>query len=260
MATYKKRGYKPKAEKIRNTVEDPNLEENSTTAEVFNTLDETASKTEDFVAANQKNIFIFIGAIAAIVLGYLGYQKLVKEPAQAEAMNEIYYAQKQYNAAVSGIANDSLYNLVLNGTEGKYGMLDIIDKYSGTPAANLANYYAGVSYLNMQDYKNAIAHLDQFESADDALGPNAKGSIGDAFVQLEQKDQALKYYVEAAKMRNNEYTTPNYYFKAGVIALELGKTGEALGYFNTIKDNYPNVEEAKQIEVFIAKAKAMSNR
>ena len=34
------------------------VEENSTTAEVFNTLDETASKTEDFVAKNQKYIFI----------------------------------------------------------------------------------------------------------------------------------------------------------------------------------------------------------
>jgi len=259
MATYKKRGYKPKAEKIKNSIEDPNLEENSTTAEVFNTLDETASKTEDFVAANQKNIFIFIGAIAALVLGYLGYQKLVKEPAQAEAMNEMYYSQKQYNDAVSGIANDSLYNLVLNGTEGKYGMLDIIDKYSGTRAANLANYYAGISYLNTQDYKNAIKHLDQFSSEDEALGPNAKAAIGDAFAQLEQKDQALKYYVQAAQMRNNELA-PVYFYKAGVIALELEKTSEALGYFNTIKDNYPDVEEAKQIDAFIAKAKAMSNR
>ena len=42
MATYKKRGGKPrtKAEK------DQNIEDGSTTAEVFNTLDEGASRTE----------------------------------------------------------------------------------------------------------------------------------------------------------------------------------------------------------------------
>lgn len=258
MATYNKRGYKPKKEKIKDTVEDPNLEENSTTAEVFNTLDETASKTEDFVAANQKYIFIIIGVVAALVLGYLGYQKFVKAPAQAEAMNEMYHAQKQYNEAVSGVSSDSLYNVVLNGSEGKYGMLDIIKKYSGTEAANLANYYAGVSYLNLKNYKEAITHLDQYSSEDEATGPMAKGAIGDAFVQLDQKEEALKYYVEAAKMRNNELTAPTYYYKAGVIALELGKTSEALGYFNSIKENYPNVTEASQVDVFIAKAEAMS--
>ena len=49
MATYKKK-YKPK-----NKVEkEQNIEEGSTTAEVFNTLDETASKTEAFVEKNQK--------------------------------------------------------------------------------------------------------------------------------------------------------------------------------------------------------------
>ena len=54
MATYKKRGYKPK-----NKVEEvEQIEDQSTTAEVFNTLDETASKTEEWVAANQKYIFL----------------------------------------------------------------------------------------------------------------------------------------------------------------------------------------------------------
>ena len=36
--------------------------------------------------------------------------------------------------------SDSLFRLALNGGEGKYGFLDIVDEYSGTKAANLANY------------------------------------------------------------------------------------------------------------------------
>ena len=66
MATYKKRGGKPttKAEK------ETQLEENSTTAEVFNTLDEGASKTEAWVEKNQKGILGFIIVVAVLVLGY----------------------------------------------------------------------------------------------------------------------------------------------------------------------------------------------
>ena len=64
-------------------------------------------------------------------------------------MNDMFQAQKYFNDAVNGsTAKDSLYNLALNGGEGKFGMLDIIEEYSGTPAANLASYYAGTGYLN----------------------------------------------------------------------------------------------------------------
>jgi len=257
MATYKKRGYKPKTEKEKEVI-DHDLGENSTTAEVFDTLDETASKTEDFVAANQKYIFIIIGAVAVFVLGYLGYKEFVTKPAQFEAMNEMYHAQKQFNDAANGISSDSLYNVALSGSEGKFGMLDIMDEYSGTPAANLAKYYAGMAYLNLKDYKNAVAMLDGYKAEDEATGPLAKGAIGDAFVQLNQNEDALKYYIEAAKMRDNEFTAPTYYYKAGTLALELGKAKEALGYFNTIKEKYPNATEASSVDVFIGKAQAMS--
>jgi len=82
MATYKKRGYKPKTKAEIDNV----AEENSTTAEVFNTLDETASKTEDWVIKNQKYIFVLIAIVAAVVLGYLGYKEFIAKPAQTEAM------------------------------------------------------------------------------------------------------------------------------------------------------------------------------
>ena len=51
MATYKKRGYKPKTKKEKEEI----VEEGSTTAEVFNTLDESASRTEEWVIKNQKS-------------------------------------------------------------------------------------------------------------------------------------------------------------------------------------------------------------
>ncbi|GAA4269890.1 tetratricopeptide repeat protein [Hyunsoonleella aestuarii] len=256
MATYNKRGYKPKTK----VAKEQNIEEGSTTAEVFNTLDETASKTEAFVEKNQKYIFVIIGIVAAIVLGYLGYNEYIAKPKQVEAMNDMFQAQKYFNEAVNGTEKDSLYNLALNGGEGKFGLLDIINEYSGTQSANLANYYAGTAYLRLKDYKNAVEHLGNFKSDDEILAPLAKGNIGDAFVQLNQPEDALDYYEQAAQMRSNEYTTPMYLYKAGTIALDLGQADKALGYFERIKNDYPNSTEASTVDVFIGKAQVMANK
>jgi len=256
MATYNKRGKKGKSKEEK----EHNIETGSTTAEVFNKLDESASKTEAFVEKNQKYIFVIIGLVAVVVLGYLGYSEFIAKPKQANAMNDMFQAQKYFDQAVNGVEKDSLFTLSLNGGEGKFGMLDIIDEYGGTPAANLANYYAGTAYLRLKDYKNAIEYLNKFSSDDEILAPLAKGNIGDAFVQLNQLDDALDYYEQAAKMRDNDYTAPMYLYKAGTIALDLGKADKALTYFETIKEKYPNASEMAMVEVLIGKAKVLANK
>ncbi|SDH88677.1 tetratricopeptide repeat protein [Winogradskyella thalassocola] len=252
MATYKKRGYKPKTKKEKEEV----FEEESTTAEVFNTLDEGASKTEEWAVKNQKYILGLVGAVALIVLGYLGYNKLVAEPQQKEAMNEMYTAKKYFDDAVSGVSSDSLYRMSLDGGEGKYGMLDIISEYGGSPAANLANYYAGMAYLNLKDYQNAVEHLGNFSSDDKMLNPIAKGGIGDAFVQLDQKSDALGYYEKAFKANVNNFTTPLYLMKAARVAIDLGENDKALGYLKRIKSEFSTSTEAKNADVLIGKVEA----
>jgi tetratricopeptide (TPR) repeat protein len=252
MATYKKRGYKPKTQKEKNEA----IEEQSTTAEVFNTLDESASKTEEWVAKNQNYIFGVVAAIAVVILGYLGYQKYILEPKQEEAMNEMFKAQQYFDQAVNGVESDSLFNMTLSGGEGKFGMLDIVEEYNGTPAANLANYYAGMSYLNLKDYPNAIKYLTKFKSDDLMLNPIAKGAIGDAFVQINQPNDALEYYEKAIAASANDFTTPLYLSKAGKLALSLDKNDKALKFFERIKTEFSTSTEAASIDVFIAKAKA----
>src|SRR5680860_803811 len=141
MATYKKKGSKPSTKEERKN----QVEEESTTAEVFNTLDEGAGRTEEWVAENQKWIYIIVGFAAVVVLGYLGWQRYIQEPKELEASNEMFQAQQYFDTALAGtgVESDSLYNMALKGGEGKYGFLDIIDNYGRTNAGNLAQYYAG---------------------------------------------------------------------------------------------------------------------
>ncbi|AXG70378.1 tetratricopeptide repeat protein [Kordia sp. SMS9] len=271
MATYKKRGYKVKT-KAEKEKEVPAEEIESTTAEVFNTLDETASKTEEWVARNQKFIFIGIGAIAVVLLGYLIYAKIFAAPKEVEASNEVFQANTYFNQAVNtdlsqdvvaGLATrDSLLTLALEGGEGKYGYLKIISEYGGTSAANLANYNAGIAYLNLNKYEEAIKHLQEFSSDDVIIGAKAKGAIGDAFVQLGQMDTALEYYEKAFQHSTNDATTPIYLLKAGITALNMEnpKAGKALEYFKRIEDEYASFKttaDGKLLDVYIGKAEAL---
>ena len=256
MATYNKRGYKPAKEKeVKEVTEDITvLEKNSTTAEVFSTLDETASKTEDFVAKNQRIIIGFVGAIALVTVGYLAYQKFVAVPKEDEAANEMFIAQQNFQKATEGVASDSLYKLSLNGSEGKFGFIKIADEYSGTDAGNLANYYAGIAYLNTGKYTEAIDYLGKFKSEDVVLNAMAKGAIGDAYSQKNQPKEALENYVKAAESNKNDFTTPRFLLKAGKTALALGNKEEALKYFTDIKDNFDASPEAATIDVLIGLA------
>ena len=253
MATYKKRGYKPKTQKEKVEA----IEEDSTTAEVFNTLDESASKTEEWVIKNQNYIYGIVGVVAVLLLAYMGYNKFIAEPKAEDAMNEMAQAQSYFDEALNATTQkDSLFTLALEGGEGKFGMLDIISEYGSTPAGNLASYYAGTAYLNLNKYEEAIKHLSDFSSKDLMLSPIAKGGIGDAFVQLNQLEDGLEYYERAITDNTNDYTTPLYLKKAAIVAIDLGQSQKALDYLNRIKSEFASSDDAIDIDKLIGKAEA----
>lgn len=262
MATYNKRGYKaPKPqseeEKFEQDPLDNVTEANSTTAGVFNSLDEGASKTEEWVAKNQKIIFIIIGVVAAIAAGWLLYTKFIVGPKEEEAANSLAQAQKHFQEAANSSdmkVADSLYTLSLKVSEGQPGFVQIAEDFSGTDAGNLANYYAGIAYLQTKKYKEAIEYLEKFKSDDEFVAPLAKGAIGDAFSQLNQPKEALDYYVKASKLNENEVTTPRFLMKAGQTALALNQKEDALKYFTEIKEKYDTSIEAQNIDAMIGLA------
>ena len=254
MATYKKTGSKAIRGQNKN-------QEKSTTAEVFNTLDETASRSEQWIIKNQKTIFIVIAVIVAAILLYTLILKPINATNEKEAADELAFPKVYFEDAIGNpVAVDSLLNLGLNGTDGKFGFVDISSEYSGTKAGNLANYYAGISYLRLRNYKEAIVYLEKFSSNDELLGPTAKGAIGDAFADIGQPEDALEYYLKAANLRDNNFSTPLYLFKAGNTAMDLGEYSKALDIFNRIKKDYTDSEEGKNIDVYINKATFASKK
>lgn len=264
MATYNKRGYKapkPEVEKEAVDVEQQPVEEtfdgNSTTANVFNSLDAGASKTEEWVEKNQKAIYVVLAALIVVVVGYLAVDRLMITPKEEDAANEMFQAEQYLNQAlVAEKSKDSLFNLALNGGEGKFGFLKIIEEYDGTDAANLAHYFAGTAYLNTGKYKEAVEQLEKFDTKDEGLKASATGAKGDAYVQLggnANLEQGLKFYLDAAHVSDNDVFTPRFLFKAAQVAEALNKKADALKYYTEIKDKYSASQEGMLIDAYIAK-------
>ena len=141
----------------------------------------------------------------------------------------------------------------LNGGEGKYGFLDIIENYSGTEAANLSLYSAGMAYYNLNDFEKSINYLQDYNSQDEILNALAMGVIGDSFAELNQLDDALDSYTDAANSSSNKFSSPKFLLKAGNIASLLEKKSLALKYYKKIKVDYPKSIEASLIDIKIGK-------
>ena len=215
------------------------------TEDQFAQIEETLSKTEQFIEENQKSLMYIIGAIVGIVALFSVYQNFYIEPMEKEAQAEMYMAELYFQ-------KDS-FNLALNG-DGQYlGFLDIANDYSSTNVGQLANYYAGLSYLHTADYDNAIEYLGDFSSDDIILSSLALGCMGDAYIELGDTDAALDAYADAVNNSANDFTAPRYMMKQAMIYTSNGDNSKALDLFKAIKSNYKNSREANGIEKYIAR-------
>ncbi len=212
-------------------------------------VEEAFSKTEQFIEKNQKIILIVIGAIILVVLGYFGFKKIYLAPREKEAQSQMFMAEKYFET-------DSLTK-ALKGDGNYLGFLDIIDQYKFTKSANLSHYYAGICYLKKGEFQNAIDQLNKFSSSDELVAPMAIGAIGDAYMELNNTDKAIDYYLKAANKRKNDLTTPLFLMKAGM-AYELeGKNDLALKTYTRIKTDFARTNEGRDIDKYIARANGM---
>lgn len=212
-------------------------------------VEEALSRTEKFIESNQKLLTIIIGVIVVVVLGFFGFKRFYMAPREQEAKEQMFMAERYFEI-------DSL-NLALNG-DGMYpGFLDIIDDYGMTKGANLSKYYAGICYLKLGNFSEAADFLKSFKGKDEIIGPMAKGALGDAYLEMNQASKAVSAYLEAARMKTNEFTSPLFLMKAAWTYETTNDFKKALPLYEEIKKEFPNSVEAREIDKYIARAKGM---
>lgn len=215
------------------------------TEEKIEGIEHALSRTEKYIEENQKSLTIIILAISVIIVGFTLYKRFIVGPAEIEAQAQMYVAE-QYFAADS-------FNLALYGDGNNLGFIDIIEEYGITKSANLSSYYAGISFLHLGEFENAVEYLKDFDSGDQTVQSVATGAMGDAYLELGKEKDALSMYLKAAKQKKNEFTSPIYYMKAAQLHESNGEFNKALGLYENIKKEYPNSSEAQDIDKFIAK-------
>jgi len=214
-------------------------------------VESALSRTERYIEDNQKPLTIIILALVVVVIVFMGYKRFLVIPAEKEAQSQMFMAERYFE-------QDS-FNLALYGDGNNLGMLDIIDDYGITKSSELAHYYAGISFLHLGEFELAIEQLEKFSSNDKMINLIAKGAIGDAYLELGEPSKAITYYEKAATTEDNVFVNPIYLMKAGQVYESQEKFQKALETYKKIKDNYPESQEAQDIEKYIAKAKLMIN-
>lgn len=183
-----------------------------------------------------KQILIGLAAIIIVVGGVLGYHSFISEPREIKASEAMRYAEEYFR-------QDSVKQ-ALDGDNLNPGFLKIISKYSGTKAANLANYYAGSCYLTMGDFKNAAKYLEDFSTSEPLVKARAKSLLADADSEMDKKEEAAKLYKEAGTtFDKDDYYSPQYLVRAAFLYESMGRPKDAIEVYKLIKEKYPEFKE-----------------
>jgi len=211
--------------------------------EQLENMNEALSGAGQWIEDHQNLLFGIVIGIIVIVLGFIGFRKYVVEPHALEASNE--------NAKAVEYFLQGDWEKALNGDEAEcMGFLAINDDYAMYQEGELAGLYAGICYYQLGQYEEAAQYIKKFSAGDVMIDPASHQLLGDAYVQMGELDKAVKAFDAAAKSEN-ELIAPMSLKKEGLVYMELDKKAEAKKCFELIRDNFPQSQEAQDIEKFI---------
>lgn len=215
-------------------------------------IEHTLSNAESFVQKYQKQLIYGFGGIVLLVAAFFAYQSWYKAPLEEEAQSQMFAAVQYFEA-------DSL-NMALNGDGSNLGLLEIADRYSSTKAGNLSNYYVGMCYLHTGVYDEAISYLKKYSPADKLSKALSLGNLGDAYSELKDYGNAISYYKKAAGADDSRLTSPRFLQKAGLILEAEQKYTEAAKMYEQIKKEYPDTNEGREADKYIARAQMLAQQ
>jgi tetratricopeptide (TPR) repeat protein len=193
--------------------------------------------------------------IISLVLGglitagaILGYTELYQKPREAKAADAMFLAEKYF-------AQDSS-NLVLNGDGTGKGVLYVIKEFGGTDAANLAKYYAGISYFRLGDFNKSLEYLKDFSTNAKQVQAIAYGTMGDAYAELKKNEEAIEAYKKAgAHFPEDAGISSEYLFRAASLLEIAGKVDDAIAIYQDIKVKFPSSEKGINADKYIYRLK-----
>lgn len=205
---------------------------------------EAVSRLDAFWKKNQKIIIIVSLVVIVGIVGWYAYNQYVVKPKEEKAQAAVYKAQQYF-----GI--DS-FRLALNGDSLNKGFLYIIKNYGGTKTAELAHFYAGICYLKLEDFDNAIKYLKDYDTDSKPVQVAAWGSLADAYSSKGDRNKAIDLYKKAGRhFPEADAISSEYLFRAGQLLELENKKKEAVDIYKELKEKYPRSDKGGQADRFI---------
>ena len=182
-----------------------------------------------------------LGTLIVLTLGYFTYRQFIWEPSN-EKSKDAYWSGLNY------AAKDS--------TDQAIALLEpAVKNYDGKEGGELAQFVLARQYMAKGNFTKALDELEGVDIEDTYLSIYKIGLQGDCKSELKKYDEALELYIEAADLNENEKTSPEYLFKAGLVAEKLNDFERASELYTRIKSNYLTFSNSKAIDKYIARTK-----
>ncbi|MGN6644981.1 MAG: tetratricopeptide repeat protein [Cytophaga sp.] len=211
----------------------------------------TGMSTEELIEKYKTPVLAGLGIVVVLIAAFVFYKYNQSEKSTT--------AQEEMEAAVFYFEQDSL-ELALKGNPAKeiMGLEEVAEEYAGTDAGNLAAFYTGIIYLKQGKFEQAISHLENYSSSDGIMQARSWAAMGDAYSDLKDGENAIKYYKKAAEHKPNEQLTPSYLMKLA-LAYEVNKDWKsAAEAYDKIITDFPKSQDVADAKKYKAKAQALS--
>ncbi|MBC7946371.1 MAG: tetratricopeptide repeat protein [Chitinophagaceae bacterium] len=204
------------------------------------------AKAKDFWTRNSKLISIVCVVVVLAVAGYFIYTNYIQKPKEQASVDAIYKAEEYWRM-------DS-FALALKGDGQHLGFLKVIDKYGGTDVGNLAQFYAGASYLKLDDNANAIKYLKKFKTDSKPMLTRKYKLLGDASADLGKNEDAVDYYKKAAGAfeKDKDASAEALFLAAYLTDKVLKQKDNAIKLYKELKEKYPSTKEGGQVDNYLA--------
>lgn len=199
---------------------------------------------ENFFEKNSKMVVVAIVVIFALAAAIFGYKKVIVEPRMTKAQEMLFEAQYQFESQNADFA------LALNGNENIPGFAQVVEQYGNTPAGNLARMYAAACSLRLGEFDQAQSYINSFKNVKgvpgEIINAMAAGIKGDIAVEKGDNAAAAKLFEQAAKVSENDFTTPMYLRKAALAYSAMGDAAKAEELLKVINEQYPASYDARE--------------
>ena len=199
---------------------------------------------ENFFEKNSKMVVVAIVVIFALAAAIFGYKKVIVEPRMTKAQEMLFEAQYQFES------QNAYFALALNGNENTPGFAQVVEQYGNTPAGNLARMYAAACSLRLGEFDQAQSYINSFKNVKgvpgEIINAMAAGIKGDIAVEKGDNAGAAKLFEQAAKVSENDFTTPMYLRKAALAYKAMGDEAKAEELMKVINEQYPASYDARE--------------